>query len=1157
MDLARVDWSAAAVELGDEYRRTGTFAARRAFAAVASLRGRFEGELSIAVASARAAIELEPLDPIHRVREALVYFRFGDLAAVRARLDALGELGELPHVLVIEAMALARSGEPRTARNVADRALQTDPKHAAARFLYTEANLAASAKGGLDKLGELPRGAQFDAAWADLLVKLAILRPGDGKPVAQQLERGAISKGSRAEAIARTLARWVAAPADELAAAARAQDKDSHAEQVALALLLEKLDDHVAAATTLRGLHAAAPDRPAVRRALVAALTKLAVAEAAQDQFAAAARATQICSDLEPHEPAHLQNRAALFTLMGEHESALDAWAELDRHHYRLALLGRLDPANARRFGAPHRMFSQAARVAGRTGVFVIEEKPKGKSSVIERELAVNQQAIDRDPEQLRHWLHHTRAALVFELVALGSDPVRLLLAPPTPVVAEARAEAMATLARSLAVLVPDEGKALADRLAVRFRAAAAAVPMRYVAAELDAEAIAVHRHAIELYAELALLCLRWEPDPSRRGVFDDVLETVRAIAPLFDEGVLAGAVKDSIDGPPTALAFLEQVTRVILEVHDRETVLDPMQRRRLGNTLVASLRTSLVERRAIESKGDLSRHAVEQLVEQLDLARKDDPSNARLEYWAAQLAVLGDFLDECAEAIAAFHRAAKGDHPLAERIERVQEMLDEKRKNHRESRTRAGHAPAVNHEDAGDIAAREAALEAQPTSMQRYTELCYDLALVDRWREAHAWSDRALARCLTPAGQLRARELKLELQGLQVLAQRDPPSVASYLGGARASALPALEKLEPGNFALEYVRGLCLLAADRRADAQRAFAVALEACTRGIYLAVLRPLATDVEAAVREAAKKDIDGALADGRFRDAFARIAERIATSTRPEAYVLELARTQLAAILPTVGTAETPIAPPPVVVDAAWRGELSRAIQIAAADARTRALIDLAKRVDEPSLRDADALLRRLDDLDDQLALAAALDQSTKLAAAGDHAGALARLADLGPAGERNARVLRQRAIVQLRLHAFAEADQAVSRLAELPDPVAREFAGRYPGLRFRQRIAVASAAIRAREFAKAREHLASALPAAPEQELEHAYCRAYCAADEGYRALATGDRSAARPLLFEALALVEARRSDATTYGHDRLLELHRKLEQDIDKVDHV
>jgi hypothetical protein len=1155
VELSKVNWSAAAVELADEHRRTGTPKARRALAAVSSLRGRFSDDFTIAAASTTAAIALEPLDPIHRVRDALVRLRFGDLDGAIARLDALPEaVADLPLVLVVKSLAIARRGEPRTARNIADRALQVDGKHPGAKFLHTETNLAASVKGGLDKLGELPKGAAYDAAWADLLARLSILRPGDAKAVAAQLERGVIGKGTRADTLARTVIAWTAASTEDLVRAVEAQPASSRAEQLALALLADKLEDPSAAVKTLRALHDRVSDRPAIRRALVAALTRLAIDEAANERFSNALRAVQVCSELEPHEAVHYQNRAALFTLLGEHESALDAWADLDRHHYRLALLGRLDPTSARRYGAPHRMFSQAARLSGRTGVFLVEEHKEG--ALTHRELVVNQDVIDKDPEQLRQWLHHTRAALVFGFASLGTDRDRVLLAPSTPAVAEARADGLASLAQSLAVLVPDEGRKLADKLSARFRAAAVHARMRYAAPEMAPDVLAVHRHAVETFAELAMLALRWEPDPTKRSVFDEVLDTVRAVAPLFDETVLDSMIVERQETPsaPHALRFLDQVMRVVLEVQTRNARLDPSQRKRLGDVMVSNLRVSLIERRVIDAKSDLSRHEIEQLVEQLDLARKDDPESARLEYWAAHLLMVGDFLEEAVEAIARFHEVAKGEHPLASRIERIQALIDEK-KQHGKGKTRSGDARGpsrASESDERDISMREAELELQPTSMQLYTELCYELARAGRWRDAHAWAARALARCLTPAGQTRARELALELLGLETLDAKDPGAMATYIAGSRAGAVPALEKIDSAktDAGLEYVRGLCLLAADRRKEAQAAFALALVRCTRGIYLAVLRPLAQDVETAVLESAKKDIGDALAEGRFRDAFERIAERMSTVVRPEPYVIELARTQLSALLPTIGSSDTPVDPPPLRVETAWRGDLAKALELRDVPARIRALAALAAKVHEPSVREADNLVRKLDDLDEQLAMAAALDESTKRAAAGDHTGALALLADLGAAGEKSARVLRQRVIMFLRLERYPEADAEIAKLAQLPEPLAREFSARYPGLKFRQQIAAASGFVRNKDYAKARALLAALVPAAPDQEVELAYCKAYCAAADGYRAKEQGDREGARRLLLEALRYVEEKLSDARLLKHERLLELHQKLEAD-------
>jgi hypothetical protein len=1151
MELGRINWSAAAVELGDEHRRTGTAKARRGFAQVSSLRGRFSDDFALATASTAAAIALEPLEPLHRVRDALVHLRFGDLEGAIARLDALGEgVTDLPLVLVVKAIATARRGEPRTARNIADRALQIDSQHAAAKFLHTETNLAAQAKGGLDKLGELPKGPRYDAAWADLLAKLAIVRPHDHRAVSQHLDRGVISKGGRADQLARTITAWAQASPDELARIAEAQPTGSRAEQVALALLLGRLPDPIAAATALRGLARRAPDRPAIVRTLVAALTRVAVDAAVAEKWPVALRALQVCLELEPAEPMHYQNRAALFTLAGEHDAALDAWAELDRQHYRLALIGRLDAASCRRYAAPHRMFARAARLSGTSGVFIVETK-----QVNEKELAVNQELIDRDPEQLRQWIHHSRAALAFGFASLGRERDRVLLAPATPAIALARAEALCTLAGSLAVMVPDEGRRLAERLGVRFRAAAEGAPMRYAAVDTDPAVVAVHRHAVELFAELALLCLRWEPDPARQALFDEVLDAVRSIAPLFDESVLAALLAERRDGPPSALRLMDSMMRVVLELHDRDVALDGHQRKRLAGFLTANLRVSLVERRAVEAQSHLTSHEIEALVEQLDLARKDDPASARLEYWAAHLLMISDFIEEATAAIAAFHKVAKGDHPLMARIERVQELLDEKKqKGKGKQRTALGGGPIASQDDR-DIAGLEAELAAQPTSLHLYSQLCHELARANRWREAHSWAGNALARCLTPAGQMRARELGLELIGLEALNQRDPGAMASFIAGARASALPALEKLPHGDAGLEYVRGLCLLAAGRRGEARESFSRALERCTRGVFLAVLRPLARDVETAVLEAARNDIDAALADGRFRDALSHIAETMATVAQPEPYLLELARTQLAALLPTIGSSEPPAAPPPIRVTAAWATELAKAIQIADVAARIRAICGLAARVHPASARDAAAVARKVDDLDEQLHLASALEASIKLAAAGNFTGALEQLADLGPAGESKARVLRQRAIVHLRLEQFADADAAIAKLGTLPEPLAREFCARYPGLKFRQQITAATVLVRKKEFGEARSLLAGAAPAAPEQELELTYCRAYCSAAEGYRSHQDGDRAAARKLLFEALALVEARLTDARNLRHERLIELYQRLETDIGLVE--
>jgi hypothetical protein len=794
-------------------------------------------------------------------------------------------------------------------------------------------------------------------------------------------------------------------------------------------------------------------------------------------------------------------------------------------------------------------MFSLAARLApgaARTGVFMLEPDGEGR-----RRLAVNQEAIDRDPEQLRHWLHHSRAALVFEVLALGAGRDRMLLAPATPADAAARAEGLCELARSLAVLVRDEGQRLASYLAARFRAACRRAPLRYTSAALDPDAQMVQRHALELYAELALLCWHWEPDPGRASILEEVVETLRALSPFFDALALQRLVKEASEGPPTAFAFLARLTYGILELEpaDRDRGLDAHQRRRLTGAFASRTRLNLVCRRRQEAAP--SPNELDHLVEQLDLARKDDPASPDLEFVAADLLAHGECHDEALEAIRAFHRIAGAEHRLLPRVEQIRQAVEK-------ARASGGPAPGAPRPAVGRAAAEhggwaalEAELEAQPASIGLYDELCHELAVAGRWAEAHAWAARAVARCLTSAGQLRARELALELLGLEELAAKDRGAVASYVAGARTAALSVLEAMPVQSAGVEYVRGLCLLAADRRVEARASFASAIDVCTRGLYLAVLRPLAADIELPLLEAARQEIDAACAERRYADAYARIAERMASVEAPERYLIELARVQLAALLTAVGTASAPAAPPPMPAAAAWRAELDRARELPDPAARVRACAELAAAVHEPSAAQARALLHKLDELGRQIAAAAALERSNARTTAGDLAGALAVLDELDSAGELNARVVRQRAILLLRLERYEEADRAAEELGALADPVARDFAHRYPGLRLRQRIASASALIRSRDFARARAVLEAASAPDPEAEVELAYCRACCAAAEAYRRDEAGERRDALQLLLEALRWIESCLGHARAIAHARALELHRKLEADV------
>src|SRR5262249_1852413 len=160
----------------------------------------------------------------------------------------------------------------------------------------------------------------------------------------------------------------------------------------------------------------------------------------------------------------------------------------------------------------------------------------------------------------------------------LGTARDRMLLAPATPAIAAARAEALCALVQSLAVLVPDEGRRLADRLANPCRAGANGARGRSTTPEGGAAVLAGPRPAgaaVARAAGLALVAVSWESDRAKRAVFDEVIDPIGTVAPLFDEHVLAGMLTDRRDGPPDALRILDSIMRVVLELSEREPHLD------------------------------------------------------------------------------------------------------------------------------------------------------------------------------------------------------------------------------------------------------------------------------------------------------------------------------------------------------------------------------------------------------------------------------------------------------------------------------------------------------------------------------------------------------------------------------------------------------
>jgi hypothetical protein len=1123
-----------------------------------------------AAARVARAREAEPLNPKHAIRQVLLDLRFGRWGPALAGCQALQE--SLPgHPLpgYLRALATLRQDEPKRAANIAAEMGEAHPGFGLSKFLQAEAQLRSQFKGLAKLLHGLPADPGYAPAWADLLAKMALSPSPEGaRLAAQALARPAALKGSaRARELVAQLLELEEADPEAFERRLALQPSGSRAEQVMLLLLHDRIAKGAggprAAAEALRGLAEKHPARPAIRRLYAAALTRLAMAEAAEERYPEALRLVERCQSMEPLETIHYQNRAALFSSMRELDSYHDAWLALDRHQIRLALLGKFGPDDAASMAKMHRMFAQQARFQPeapgrkhRQNLGILMERPRPAAAEPgETTLAVNQDRIAEDPELLRQWIFHRRAELALGHWELGPSPERFLLRPDGAKTARARLEGLASLADSLAVLVPDEGRMLADRMVARWDAWGASAGPSYAQPAEDAEVARLREEHAETIADLALFCLGWDPDGRSPGSAEEVAEFLAAEAPFFDEEALRKALADKDREHPYPLRLLSgYITEALGLDPERKHVLTHEQRRRVFDGLAAELYMRLAYRLydAHRGHGESARMALEYA----DRARRLDPDNPRHGLAAARFLLMGRYYDEAASTLAGLRRSARSRDPeILTEIEELRGYLRESHEDNRPGRLReGGQVEAGAGAPAADLAALEAEVERFPTSVQAYEELAAALAARGRMAEAIDLGERAIAQCLAREPQLRARSLSLEMHGLRALSDRDPNVVGLYFAGAHRPALDLIGSImaaDPLPYPVDYVLGLCLLAVNRPDAARDAFGRALGRCDRQLHRAVLRGLAEDVDAAYLAVARRSIQDKLDLGAFAEASREAAEVMGRLRRPESALVDLARVAVLAADAHLGTAA--VTPAPKLPEV---GGLSSPLADCFAAptelARARRLVALGLERDEAGRKPLEALLRKLVALERQASIAETLARFGALFREGSFDAALAALDGLGAAGESEPRVLRQRALLLLKLERFDEAEAVARTLAAQSSPAAREFSGEFPALAFRQRMSAANRLIRAGDPEAALRLLEPARATSAAEALDLAYGRGFAHAMAAYRLRGEGRPGEAGDRLHAAIGAIEPHVPAARSAGHARLLELYAKLDKDLD-----
>ncbi len=1157
LDLEKVDFEAGLATLR---ARAQDPAGRLRLAEWLSLSA-IQGSYAAALARVAEAQRLDPSSPRHRLREALTHLRFGQAVRASAVLEALPDAirhGE--EVAMLRALAAMQEGELKRAKNIASELADAAPTRHAAKFVALDAQMRVALKGSERRLAELPRDVGTEAPWADLLVKIAMLRPEDTRAVTQQLDaRKVLPKDGLERAAVDEMLALGTLDVDGLIEKVRAAAPGSRLEELSLVRLGSKLAERprTESLERLRALHASLPERASVRRLFVAALTQHAVDEASEERFEEALRAVEPCIRLEPHERMHLQNRAALLTLMSDRDAAEHAWLELERHQYRLALAGAFEPAV---LALPHRMVAQQARLSPAKpsrAVFHLDALPGAKDGGA-LHLLVDQKYVDRDPERLRQWIHHRAAELLLTHATLGKHA---LLAPLDRAEAKERAGALAELGHSLRVLVSGEGERLADRLGSAFDALAASARHRYVAEEpTDAQKDLARAH-LETLGDVALLCLTYDPSPDARTIVDEILRLLRGVAPFLDGKLLVEGQRKSTTDAPDGLPRLEGVLRRLLSIETGDLAIGPAERRRLRAFLAAQLEVAWVAAR-LRAQSQPSHAETESLLAILDRAERESPGDPVVLYWSARVALVGSLLDDVPRYVSAFHRALAGKHhPLIERIEELEETL---------AKYRTAGVAGRKHVDLGPMSDARAGergegelvqeLDRQPTAIRLYEQLVRRMLMDARFAEAETWADRAVARCLSATAQRKARALHLDVLGVAALsaacrsrgalAEKSGDAVRAYVQGARASALAVLAEVEPGagGYALEHLRGQTLLAAGQREAAQAAFRRALAACDRGMHMVLLRPLAASVDLVLVERLQASVEPLITAGQHAGALEQITRAMREMDEPEHALALLATVQHGAALAALAPGAKAVLVEASSLPPSLETKLRTALRGDGA-ARARALAELAVESSPATAAAARSILRRVERVEAERTLARTLEKAHSLTEANEIEDALALLTALPAAQRTEPRVARQEALSLLRLGQLDAADAVVARLGSLDHPVAVELRERWPQLRFKHRLAAAQRALRAHDLDRAGALLQGAAPPGDEEALSLAYVVGFHGAMVAEAREKAGRHDEAQHAIAVALDAIDGVKGKARERGREDVLKLYEQLEQ--------
>ncbi len=1109
-------------------------------------------------------MEVEPLNPLHRYRLALSFMRFGLWKEALQVLDSL--IKELPATIFLpqylRGLCYLKNGLEKRANNIANEVLLSHPGNIPAKFLGADALIRQRFQSVAKSFTQLPKGLEYEGFWADLLLKTILLYPQEGIPFVEKFlkEQKIILQGEKAIELVRLVIQFHKYTLVDIVEYLHNIPAGSKKEQIALLCFYNASvstlgNDELL--VQLNQMHKALPERSSVRKLLVTFTTRLLAKEAGNSNFEKALSLNERCMRLEPFDPIHYQNRATLFTLMRESEGYHQSWENLDRLEYRLLLLGFTDEKRMRSIARRHRMFAQQARLsarpsAGAVGVHMgIFREDLIKNKEDEWRLSVNQTLITDDPEQLRQWIFHRQAEMVFAHLAMGEQPRRFLLGFYNEASTNGKLAGLVKMTDALPVLIAGEGEKLQDLIKEFWEKQYAGFSPDYSPPNEEDELISfLQENHLDTLGDLTMLCLSWEPKAEHEFIVWELLAFLEASTPFLNAALLFKTQELTA----TPWLWLRHTILEQLNLQEPPQSLGKWQQKKVADHLAASL---LVNLSWEKFRVDSSPGGIVRAIKLLDKARKLDPSLLQTEYFSAFFYYQGSFLQEAKEAIQRFYKVLKDkDSSWIKRIEEIQQLINKAEPGQSKQFFKPDNVndvPFLTTDMHTEQVLREA-IEQMPASFDAYEKLALLLSSSARWAEAILVSEQAVTRCLTRVSQLKARMLNIEILALQLLSGNVQEEIHLYTKGVPAKLQQYIMQQPQAEIPYEllYLAGKIYLTEGEVNLAKEYFEQSLKNCSRQLHFGVLKNLVQNIERIIIELAQQIAQQAVRDQDFTKGVSFLLKVIPHLQDPRMLLLDIAEIQVSVIIMNYQIDLPGPLLPSFSVKADWNEQLQYIINQSSGLKQVRGFIGLANKLAPEFGKKGNQLLEKLNQLEDNLLTVKALDSSNKLLKEGKYLEALAALdlPDLYAAP--GFAILRQKAFLLLKLERLKEADELAAIITNSDEPAAKQFGERFELLRIKIQIQITQQYLRKGDYQSALKILQTFQPQTQEDVLETVYCKALAYFLEAYDKIKMGNRIEAIALFQKSQNEIEDHIQAARSSKHTRLLELYDKTSKEIE-----